>query len=148
MRLASKVLLCLLLLSAVVFSQEDSATKGLNELLHREWEYELGQNPTRASSLGDRRWNDRWRDLSLEAIKRRHEHKLSVLAELAKIDRSKLSRSDQLNYDLFKKEYETDVEAGRVAAMDHLTAWLRDNLPPDSGDARIVHGAQHRRTPD
>jgi aminoglycoside phosphotransferase (APT) family kinase protein len=24
--------------------------------------------------------------------------------------------------------------------MDHLTAWLRDNLPPDSGDARIVHG--------
>ncbi|HLA12963.1 MAG TPA: DUF885 domain-containing protein [Pyrinomonadaceae bacterium] len=111
MHLASRVFLCLLLLSAVVFSQEHSATKSLHALLDREWEYELGQNPTRASSLGDRRWNDRWRDLSLEAIKRRHEHKLAVLAELAKIDRSKLSRSDQLNYDLFKKEYETDVEA-------------------------------------
>jgi aminoglycoside phosphotransferase (APT) family kinase protein len=40
----------------------------------------------------------------------------------------------------WSKQYETDVEAGRVVAMDHLTAWLRDHLPPDSGDARIVHG--------
>ena len=24
--------------------------------------------------------------------------------------------------------------------MDRLVAWLQDNLPPDSGDARIVHG--------
>ena len=40
----------------------------------------------------------------------------------------------------WSKQYETDVEAGRVIAMDQLTAWLRDNLPSDSGDARIVHG--------
>ena len=40
----------------------------------------------------------------------------------------------------WSKQYETDVEAGRVPAMDRLVAWLKDNLPPDSGDARIVHG--------
>jgi len=40
----------------------------------------------------------------------------------------------------WSKQYETDVEAGRVVAMDHLTGWLRDHLPPDSGEARIVHG--------
>jgi aminoglycoside phosphotransferase (APT) family kinase protein len=40
----------------------------------------------------------------------------------------------------WSKQYETDVEAGRVVAMDHLTAWLRDHLPPDSGETRIVHG--------
>ncbi|HXG80859.1 MAG TPA: phosphotransferase family protein [Sphingomicrobium sp.] len=40
----------------------------------------------------------------------------------------------------WSKQYETDVEAGRVPAMDRLVAWLRDNLPPDSGDGRIVHG--------
>ncbi|QDP20068.1 phosphotransferase family protein [Sphingomonas xanthus] len=40
----------------------------------------------------------------------------------------------------WSKQYEGDVEAGRVPAMDWLTAWLRDNLPPDSGDARVVHG--------
>jgi aminoglycoside phosphotransferase (APT) family kinase protein len=40
----------------------------------------------------------------------------------------------------WSKQYETDVEAGRVAAMDRLAAWLKDNLPPDSGVARVVHG--------
>ena len=40
----------------------------------------------------------------------------------------------------WSKQYEGDVEAGRVPAMDRLVEWLRANLPPDSGDARIVHG--------
>ena len=40
----------------------------------------------------------------------------------------------------WSKQYEGDVEAGRVPAMDRLVAWLKDNLPPDSGDGRIVHG--------
>jgi aminoglycoside phosphotransferase (APT) family kinase protein len=40
----------------------------------------------------------------------------------------------------WSKQYETDLEAGRVPAMDRLVAWLRDNLPPDSGEGRVVHG--------
>ncbi|MEO5578735.1 MAG: phosphotransferase family protein [Sphingomicrobium sp.] len=40
----------------------------------------------------------------------------------------------------WSKQYEGDVEAGRVPAMDQLVDWLRANLPPDNGDARIVHG--------
>ena len=40
----------------------------------------------------------------------------------------------------WSKQYESDVEAGRSPAMDRLVAWLKDNLPPDSGDSRIVHG--------
>ena len=40
----------------------------------------------------------------------------------------------------WSKQYENDVEAGRVTAMDHLTAWLRDHLPPDSSNTRVVHG--------
>jgi aminoglycoside phosphotransferase (APT) family kinase protein len=40
----------------------------------------------------------------------------------------------------WSKQYETDVEAGRIPAMDRLVAWLRDNLPPDGGDGRVVHG--------
>ena len=40
----------------------------------------------------------------------------------------------------WSKQYEGDLEAGRVPAMDRLVAWLRANLPPDSGDARVVHG--------
>ena len=40
----------------------------------------------------------------------------------------------------WSKQYEGDVEAGRVPAMDRLVVWLRDNLPDDSGDSRVVHG--------
>ncbi|HKO96933.1 MAG TPA: DUF885 domain-containing protein [Pyrinomonadaceae bacterium] len=93
------------------FAQDTATTKALHDLFDREWESDLQQSPTRASQLGDRRWNDRWTDLSLAAIKARHEHDQVVLQQLAKIDRSKLSSSDQLNYDLFKKGYETDIEA-------------------------------------
>jgi aminoglycoside phosphotransferase (APT) family kinase protein len=40
----------------------------------------------------------------------------------------------------WSKQYEGDVEVGRVLAMDRVSAWLKDNLPPDSGDSRVVHG--------
>jgi len=40
----------------------------------------------------------------------------------------------------WSRQYETDIEAGRVPAMDRLVAWLRDNLPEDSGESRVVHG--------
>ena len=38
------------------------------------------------------------------------------------------------------KQYENDSDAGRSAAMDRVLAWLRDHLPADRGDNRIVHG--------
>ncbi len=98
------------ILSSVSFAQDANTTKALHALFDREWQYDLQENPTRASQLGDRRWNDRWPDRSLAAIQRRHDHDVQVLKELGQIDRSKLSAADQLNYDLFKKDYETDIE--------------------------------------
>jgi aminoglycoside phosphotransferase (APT) family kinase protein len=38
------------------------------------------------------------------------------------------------------KQYQEDVEAGRVAAMDRLVEWLPQNLPPDEPRARVIHG--------
>jgi aminoglycoside phosphotransferase (APT) family kinase protein len=38
------------------------------------------------------------------------------------------------------KQYLGDVEAGRVADMDRLVEWLPNNIPPDEGEARIIHG--------
>jgi aminoglycoside phosphotransferase (APT) family kinase protein len=40
----------------------------------------------------------------------------------------------------WSKQYEGDVEAGRVAAMDRLVEWLPANLPPDEPRPRIIHG--------
>src|SRR5918996_3122893 len=89
----------------------DAATsKTLHAFFEAEWDYQMEQNPTQASSLGDRRWNDRWRDDSLDAIQKRHEHTRDALVRVNKIDRAKLSSADQLNYDLFKKDLEEDIE--------------------------------------
>jgi aminoglycoside phosphotransferase (APT) family kinase protein len=40
----------------------------------------------------------------------------------------------------WSKQYETDVEAGRIPAMDRVVTWLREHLPADRGEARVFHG--------
>ena len=40
----------------------------------------------------------------------------------------------------WSKQYLTDTDAGRIPAMDRLVDWLGKHLPPDRGEARIVHG--------
>ncbi|HMF57169.1 MAG TPA: DUF885 domain-containing protein [Pyrinomonadaceae bacterium] len=86
------------------------ATKALHALFDEEWDYEMRENPERASALGDRRFNDRWTDLSIAAINRRHEHTIATLARLKGINRVQLSQPDQINYDLFKRNLENDIE--------------------------------------
>lgn len=103
------ILVVLFITSPSTLAQDAAATKALHDLFAREWEYDLQQNPTWASQLGDRRWNDRWRDLSMSAIEASHKHDQAVLAELLKINRSQLSPADQINYDLFKRDYETSI---------------------------------------
>jgi uncharacterized protein (DUF885 family) len=89
----------------------DDADATFRQILDSEWEYRMEHNPTWASTLGDRRWNDRWDDFSVEAIQQDHQHDLEVVAKLKAIERGRLSARDQLNYDLFEKDYENSLEA-------------------------------------
>ena len=107
------LLICLLLASRAAFAENKEPGKALNEFFEAEWNYQMEQSPARASSMGDRRWNDRWGDQSLEAIKKREEHATDALARLKKFDRAQLSPADQLNYDLFQKELEMDIEGAK-----------------------------------
>ena len=84
--------------------------KELHALFQKEWDYRLEQSPTTASGLGDRRWNDRWEDVSLRAMEQRRSHAESLLVKLQKMDRRKLGAPDQLNYDLFVRETRLDLE--------------------------------------
>jgi uncharacterized protein (DUF885 family) len=112
MRLRILPVFACILMVGLIHGQDrnNEATRALHALFDAEWDYQMEQDPVRASLLGDRRWNDRWRDVSLDAIRKRHEHYKEVLARLAQIDRRQLSPQDQLNYDLFKEQYETEVE--------------------------------------
>lgn len=40
----------------------------------------------------------------------------------------------------WSNQYLSDVDGGRIAAMDELVDWLAKHLPPDRGETRIVHG--------
>jgi uncharacterized protein (DUF885 family) len=111
--LISSALLCLVLLVANAFAENKETGKALHEFFEAEWNYEMEQSPVRASFMGDRRWNDRWGDQSLEAIRKREEHAKEALTRLKKFDRAQLSPVDQLNYDLFQKDLEMDIEGAR-----------------------------------
>jgi uncharacterized protein (DUF885 family) len=139
--------LSLLLLPHAAFGESKDAGKTLNEFFEAEWNYEMEQSPVRASFMGDRRWNDRWGDQSLEAIRKREEHTRETLVRLKKLDRAHLSPADQLNYDLFQKDLEMDIEAfkfrtylmpitqrGGIQTLDELGDRLRLETVKDFED--------------
>jgi prolyl oligopeptidase len=82
-------------------------------LLDDHWEWQMRENPVRASRMGDRRYNDQWTDMSLDAIEQRQEEQLDFLRRLRVIDSSQLSDADQLNYDLFRRSLQNSIDGHR-----------------------------------
>ena len=126
---------------------QNASAKALHALFEAEWDYRMQQSPEQASELGDRRWNDRWSDESLEAYARRHQHDQDVLTRLAKINRASLTAADQLNYDLFQKSYQLSIEGykfhtfliplnqrGGIQTQDELADSLRFETVKDYED--------------
>ena len=88
----------------------DDAVAELHALFDEEWERTLRESPETATYLGDGRYNDRWDDISPDAIERRHASDRAVLARLLRIDREALPPAEQLNHDLFRRQYERRIE--------------------------------------
>ena len=82
-------------------------------LLDEAWEWRLSDDPVFASRLGDRRFNDRWRDLSLDAFEARQETRRDFLRRLRKIDMGTLPETERLNYDLFRRQLENVIDGYR-----------------------------------
>lgn len=118
MRFVIVFLLVFLNFFAAFAQNKNAATESLYKFFEAEWQRTLENSPTFASYLGDKRYNTRWDDLSLAAIKRNHEQNLQALARLKQINRAELSVSDRLNYDLFQKDLENAIE--RYGLQSHL----------------------------
>ena len=80
-------------------------------LLDEVWEWQLAENPMFASQLGDRRYNDRWSDQSVAAIERRQQQVREFLQRVYALDRFALSDADQLNYELFRRQLQDNVDS-------------------------------------
>lgn len=70
----------------------------------------MRENPEEASYRGDKRYNDRWTDMSATAIQARMEGDRKALERARAIDRNALSAADQLHYDVFVWDLEKAVE--------------------------------------
>ena len=113
MRLTSWMVVVCVLLATPSDAQTTvtaSAHTTLQTLFDREWEWELTQDPLWASYLGDRRWNDRWPDMTLPAIAARQAHRQAVLKDLAAIPLDRLSSANRTNYEIFKQQNDMSVE--------------------------------------
>jgi uncharacterized protein (DUF885 family) len=82
-------------------AQAPDEGKRLHAFFAEEWERGLREGPEGASLQGDRRYNDRWSDLSLSAIEASARADRDALARIKGFDRAKLTPADQLNYDTY-----------------------------------------------
>lgn len=85
----------------------------LHRLFELDWEYRMIEFPTWATHVGYPGQNDRWTDLSAEAIERRKKQVERPLVIIKAIDRAKLTPADQLNYDLFRRNTENAIEGNQ-----------------------------------
>jgi uncharacterized protein (DUF885 family) len=82
----------------------------LHRLFDFSWEYTMKEAPEFATSVGYPGQNDRWSDISFEAIARRNETDKLDLDLIKSIERAKLSQNDVISYDLYRRNAEFSVE--------------------------------------
>ena len=104
-----KINLTWLLLSLSATALGD-ATSDFNTLLDEHWEWTLANSPVMASMMGDRRYNQEWGDASLKAVEQEHLDTREFLRRAYAIDRNALSDADQLNYELFRRQLQDEVD--------------------------------------
>ncbi len=96
--------------AAQVASVEDRR-KALNALFHDYWESELKHEPEFASSIGDKRYNDKLSDYSVKAINDWLATEQNFLLQLVAIDPTGLSDQEKTSRDLLIHDLTEDQEA-------------------------------------
>jgi len=83
----------------------------LNAVIRDYWEDTLTHNPEFASSMGDKRFNDRISDQSIKAIHQAQQREEGFLMRLAAIDPAGLSQHEQTSRELLLRQFAEDEEA-------------------------------------
>ena len=131
------IALCYLMMAAMGAAQAENSAD-FQALLDEHWEWALSNSPEMASRLGDRRYNQEWNDQSLDAIEQRHKDTREFLRRTYAIDRNALPAEEQLNYELFRRQLQDQVDShefqgyllpfsqrGGVQNLNNLTNQLR-----------------------
>lgn len=105
----------------------------LDQILDTEWNYQASKSPWVAMSMGDKSLNGQWGDMSLKAHAAAQIHSQQYLATLKAVDRSALSKKQQLNLDLAIYTTEDSLEAFRQ--NDHLLPLTMREGPQSAYDS-------------
>jgi len=117
---------------AEIIAAKDQANEGrrLWRLFEVNWKYRMVASPEAASWCGYPGQNHRWSDLSMKAIVEGKEDVRQTLDTILSFNRAKLSKADQLNYDLFRRNTEMAVERHQFP-VELLAINQMDGLPRD-----------------
>ena len=99
-------------------------------LFEANWEYRMIAMPESATWRGYPGQNNRWSNLSMEAIADGKESARQTLKAILSFDRSNLSEDNRLNYDLFRRDAEMAIERQQFPA-EFLVLNQMDGLPRD-----------------
>jgi uncharacterized protein (DUF885 family) len=122
---------------AKIASQKGKDTGRLHALLKLDWDHTMHESPEFATEVGYPGQNDRWTDSSLGAIERRKRELKAPNKVILSINRAKLNATDQLNYDLYKKNNENALEGTRFPS-EYMPLNQMDGVQQDL--ARLSQG--------
>ncbi|HYR09227.1 MAG TPA: DUF885 domain-containing protein [Longimicrobium sp.] len=100
----------LALLFAVPAAAQQTASERLRQLFADDWEITLRENPTFATSLGDRRYSHLLDPTAPEDVARRTEENRRLLARLQAIPRDSLAAGERIHYDIFGRQLRQGIE--------------------------------------
>ena len=89
---------------------KDSESVRLQKLFDLSWEFTMHASPEFATAVGYPGLNDRWSDLSFEAIAFGRALSPKMMQALDSIDRSKITTAEQVNYDLAHRRLAHEID--------------------------------------
>ncbi len=106
------------------------------------WQRWLREDPTLATSVGDRRYDDRWPDLSPAAVARAAQEDRESLAALETIGPGGLSAADRTTYEVVKLQLERRLSLApfepAVYAVSHLGSLQSATSPQSASELQEV----------
>lgn len=125
-------------------SAESPGALALADLAERYWEWSLKENPTMATRLGDRRFDDRLTDISAEGRERRRAASEAFLAELHGIGRDGLGGQDLISYLALEEELQENLDRLVCRASE----WRIDHRSGPQVSLQNIADVQRVESPD
>ena len=113
----SRIASCLLIAIASLPSANaqnqtlESRRTQLKQLLAEQWEYELRENPERATAIGDYRYNDRWGDNSLAHMQQQKHDLQDWLSKFEAVNTAGFAEQEKLSQSLMVRNLKQRLEA-------------------------------------